>query len=484
MASHTDDSKRIVNIGGPVDEHPRHSTVQVRHVRYRILKIIAMVLVAVLVFAGSVAAATWLNINNAVQSGKIRSLIEGGSDEDAYLDPNSGKPINFVLIGQDTRDGDGNGDVSGDGATEGGLHNADTTMVVQIGADRNYVNLVSIPRDSLVDVPACHTSRETIPAQYGVQFNSIFANAYSVGGDLSSAASCTVNAVNALTGLHISNFIVVDFNGLSKMIDSIDGVDLCFPSDVDDPNTNMHLKKGMHHLNGVEATNYARRRHGNDTDGSDIMRTTRQQYLIKSVLQKAISRNLFTQTSQLYQLVMNAIRSLNFSSGMADTNALMGLALSLRNLKVDRLYSQTVPIMSAPQDPNRVVWTEDAKAVWAKFKEAKPLFGSDDSAGADKQEEQSQAHASEEPTEPAQTEDPSPQPFDDSGSPSQEEKPRLDEKTGLLVHPDGTLTDPETGGVVDPDDGSIKDPNTNQYVGISYRYLNNTICKVPEHSDD
>ena len=114
MASHTDDSKRIVNIGGPVDEHPRHSTVQVRHVRYRILKIIAMVLVAVLVFAGSVAAATWLNINNAVQSGKIRSLIEGESDEDAYLDPNSGKPINFVLIGQDTgiwgRDLDGAGE--------------------------------------------------------------------------------------------------------------------------------------------------------------------------------------------------------------------------------------------------------------------------------------------------------------------------------------------------------------------------------------
>ena len=290
--------------------------------------------------------------------------------------------------------------------------------------------------------------------------------------------------MNALTGLHISNFIVVDFNGLSKMIDSIDGVDLCFPSDVDDPNTNMHLKKGMHHLNGVEATNYARRRHGSDTDGSDIMRTTRQQYLIKSVLQKAISRNLFTQTSQLYQLVMNAIRSLNFSSGMADTNALMGLALSLRNLKVDHLYSQTVPIMAAPQDPNRVVWTEDAKDVWAKFKEAKPLFGSDDAAGADKQETQSPSPASEEPSEVTPTEDPTQQPSNDSSSSTPEEKPRLDEKTGLLVHPDGTLTDPETGGVVDPDDGSIKDPSTNQYIGISYRYLNNTICKVPEHSDD
>lgn len=449
-----------------------------------------MIVVGALVFAGAVAAATWLNINSIVQENKVGSLL---SKEDAYLDPNSGKPINFVLIGQDTRDGNGNGSVSGDGSTEVGLHNADTTMVVQIGASRKYVNLVSIPRDSLVDVPACKTSKDTIPAQYGVQFNSIFANAYSVGGDLSSAASCTVSAVNALTGLDIKNFIVVDFNGLSKMIDAIGGVDLCFPSDVDDENTNMHFTKGMHHLNGIEATNYARRRHGNDTDGSDIMRTTRQQYLIKSVLQVAISKNLFTQTSQLYQLVKNALQSLSFSEGMADTNALMGLAVSLRNLKVDHVYSQTVPIQAAPEDPNRVVWTDAAKEVWAKFKESKPLYGSEeetddtnkDSSKDDLLKEQTSTEsaspsteASKEATETPSQSAESTEGTDTSGQSEQKDEAKLDAATGLLVHSDGTLTDPETGGVVDPEDGSIKDPNTNQYVGISYRYLNNTICKV------
>ena len=62
----------------------------------------------------------------------------------------------------------------------------------------------------------CETSKGTIPAQYNVMFNSIFAGAYKTGGDLSSAASCTLNAVNSLTGLNIQNFIVVDFAGLVK----------------------------------------------------------------------------------------------------------------------------------------------------------------------------------------------------------------------------------------------------------------------------
>ena len=55
-----------------------------------------------------------------------------------------------------------------------GNHQADTTMVAQISADRTKINLVSIPRDSLVDVPQCETTNGTIPAQYNVMFNSIF----------------------------------------------------------------------------------------------------------------------------------------------------------------------------------------------------------------------------------------------------------------------------------------------------------------------
>ena len=172
-------------------------------------------------------------------------------------------------------------------------------------------------------------------------FNSIFAGAYKTGGDLSPAASCTLNAVNSLTGLNIQNFIVVDFAGLVKMIDSVGGVDLCIPQNVNDPYTGLNLDKGMHHLDGVAATQYARIRHGIG-DGSDTSRTTRQQYLIKQLMSEALSKNLFTDTAQLYQLAKSALKSLNISQGMADTAALAGLAMSLKEFHHDQ-----------PADPDR-----------------------------------------------------------------------------------------------------------------------------------
>ncbi len=79
----------------------------------------------------------------------------------------------------------------------------------------------------------------------------------------------------------------------------------------------------------------------------DIMRTTRQQYLIKQLLHEATSKNLFTQSGQLYQLAKTALQSLNLSEGLADITSLVGLATSMVNLSTDRLYSQTVPITTA-----------------------------------------------------------------------------------------------------------------------------------------
>ena len=69
------------------------------------------------------------------------------------------------------------------------------------------------------------------------------------------------------------------------------------------------------------------------------MRTTRQQYLIKQLLHEATSKNLFTQSGQLYQLAKTALQSLNLSEGLADITSLVGLATSMVNLSTDRLYS-------------------------------------------------------------------------------------------------------------------------------------------------
>lgn len=113
------------------------------------------------------------------------------------------------------------------------------------------------------------------------------------------------------------------------------------------------------------------------------MRTTRQQYLIKQLLHEATSKNLFTQSGQLYQLAKTALQSLNLSEGLADITSLVGLATSMVNLSTDRLYSQTVPITTAPQDPNRVVWAPKAADVWARLQQRQPLVDQPDSTAKD-----------------------------------------------------------------------------------------------------
>ena len=431
---------KLPNINGLQDAKPRHS------LGYRVQHHVRTAVAATLVFVGTAAAATWMDVNGIIKNNSVGVIGQGSLNTDAsIIDPNSGKPIEFVLIGQDSRDGAENQAIGGSFDDVIGNHQADTAMIVQISADRKEINLVSIPRDSLVDVPQCETSKGTIPAQYNVMFNSIFAGAYKTGGDLSSAASCTLNAVNSLTGLNIQNFIVVDFAGLVKMIDSVGGVD---------------------HLDGVAATQYARIRHGIG-DGSDTSRTTRQQYLIKQLMSEALSKNLFTDTAQLYQLAKSALKSLNISQGMADTAALAGLAMSLKNFTMTNLQTQTVPVVPAPSDPNRSVWTDEADNLWEKMRAGKPIFDTADSNSGDSSDTSSDNSAS----------------SDDSGTTDSNQSDTTaetpDPVTGLITKSDGTLVDPSTGGTVDPDDGSIHDATTGQYIGLADRYLNATVCAVP-----
>ena len=335
----------------------------------------------------------------------------------------------------------------------------------------------------MVDVPSCSTANGTIPAQYYVQFNSIFANAYSYGGDLASAAGCTVNAVNALTGLDIQEVVVVDFQGLSSMIDALGGVDICIPFDTQDTYTGLDLKRGMQHLDGTQATQYARMRHGTGTDGSDVMRTTRQQYLIKALLNEALSKNLFTNSPQLYQLARAALESLNISDGLADAATLAGLAMSLKNLDSSRLYAQTVPVVADPYNPTaRVVWSDAADAVWEKLRLNQPLTAqSDDAQSSD----DATADSSETPSDTPSDTDASQQTTQDGTDTGTEQTQQAapDPNTGLVTSVDPytlqeVLTDPATGGIVDPETGSISDPLTGQYIGMADQYIMYTFCRV------
>ncbi|MDO4913933.1 MAG: LCP family protein, partial [Bifidobacteriaceae bacterium] len=179
MSSKTSrDNNQLPNIIGLKQKKPRHSLgYRVSHIARTIT---ANALIAILAFTGTVAAATYLDINSTIEQHQVKVISQSKvKTEEKPIDAFAGQPISFVLIGQDTRSGD-NLSVAQEGSED--LHNADTTMVVQISADRSYVNIVSIPRDSMVNAPSCNTSKGTVPARYHVMFNSIFAYGYQYGG--------------------------------------------------------------------------------------------------------------------------------------------------------------------------------------------------------------------------------------------------------------------------------------------------------------
>ena len=468
MASHRRHITKDPNLKGWRTSTPRHS--HAYRISHRLGIMIAAALAVIIVLPATIAAAVWVDFGASINASKVNVIAQSTSSSSPTLvDPNAGKAINILILGQDTRDGSANASIGGSNDDESGLYNADTTMVMQISADRSYINLVSIPRDSLVDVPSCTTSKGTISAQYNVMFNSIFANAWAKGGDLASAASCTMAAVNSLTGMDIQNFIVVDFAGLRDMINAIGGVNICIPVETKDSYTGLSLSKGLHHFNGTQATQYARMRHGTGTDGSDIMRTTRQQYLVKELIKQAMEKNLFTQTSQLYQLAKAALKSLNISSGLASTTVLASLAMSLKNLDTSKLYMMTTPVTAAPSDSNRVVWSSAADAVWGKMRNHTALTEQTTTTSSSSSSSSKSSSSSSSSSSTASS----------SSSASSTATSTVNSKTGLITNSSGQLIDPNTNGIVDPDTGTIYDATTGQSIGIADRYLNSTICAVP-----
>lgn len=442
---------------------------------------ISLTLIALVVFVATFAAAVYADLAHTTGSRAIHIVTTSNGKKNLLpLDHFEGKPINILLLGQDTRSGSTNQQMGG--TADEGEHNADTTMILQISAKRDYMNLVSIPRDTIVSVPACTTGKGTIPARSNVMFNSIFAYGYQSDG-ISGAASCTMQAVKHLTGIDLNAFAAVDFSGMRTMIDALGGVDVCVPLDMSDSYTNLRLSKGWQHLDGTTGTQYARVRHGEGVgDGSDIMRTARQQYLIKQLIRQALSKNILTNSSELYQFAKAAINSVQLSENLADINTLMGLAASLRKFSVSRLYSRTAPITAYPADPNRVQFSDAADSLWELMRQGKAITDSSSSAqgsssGSSSSSDQSSSQTGSGSSSSSDSSSQSQNGTSGSDS-SSSSSSSTSTKAGLTVEADGTLVDPKTQGIVDPDTGFIRDANTGQYIGIADTYLNEVVCGV------
>ena len=148
---------------------------------------------------------------------------------------------------------------------------SDTNMLMRFDAVNKTVDVVSLPRDTLMS--------------NGHKLNSSYNN----GGTEKLRSN-----IEDMLGVPVDFYVSVDLKGFITLIDQIDGVDFDVPEDMDydDPYQDLHIhfKKGLQHLNGQQAMEVVRFRHNNDNTGyggqQDLGRIGTQQAFLKTVAQK------------------------------------------------------------------------------------------------------------------------------------------------------------------------------------------------------
>ncbi|MGI5455358.1 LCP family protein [Streptomyces sp. CA-249302] len=267
---------------------------------------------------------------------------------------------NILLIGSDSRSGDGNARYGRDSGTE----RSDTTILLHLAAGRRTATAISLPRDLMVDVPACLRSDGTRSEPMFAMFN----HAFQMGG-----SACTIRTVEQLTNVRIDHHIVVDFHGFKEMVDAVDGVRICLSRPIHDKAAKLNLPAGRVTLDGEQALGYVRARKSLG-DGSDTDRMDRQQRFLGALVNKVQSNDVLLNPVKLYPVLDAATSSLTTDPDLASLRGLYDLVRGLRDIPTERVQFLTVPRESYVYDSNRDQLVEpEAQKLFERLRKDAPV---------------------------------------------------------------------------------------------------------------
>jgi len=233
--------------------------------------------------------------------------------------------FNILLVGSDTREGQGG---IGKGVGDGGSLN-DVTMLMHVAQDQKSATVVSIPRDMVVPFPKCPKGGGAT----GLPIN----NSLAYGG-----LACTVLVVQNLTGLQIQFAGLITFTGVAAMSEAVGGVDVCVAKAISDPYTGTFLSAGNHTLEGVDALQFLRSRHGVG-DGSDLGRIGSQQVFLSALVRKIKSNDTLTNFGKLYAIAQAATQHITLSQNFTHLDTLVSVALVLKKIPLENIVFVQYP---------------------------------------------------------------------------------------------------------------------------------------------
>src|SRR5580704_9946439 len=269
---------------------------------------IALILstVVILLIAGGAGSYLWLDgkLNRSVTL-PTTSLTSAGT--------------NWLITGSDSRAGLSRAEIDAlhVGFDEGTL-NSDSIMLLHMGSGRPV--LISIPRDSYVDIPGHGWNKINASLAYG-------------------GANLLIQTVENATGLKIDHYMGIGFGGLVSVVNQIGGVQICLKTAISDSYSGVHLSAGCHNLNGDQALAFVRDRHSFATE--DLQRIQDQRAFLSALLKKATSPGVYLNPFTALPFGSTAASSMSVDTG----TSLLDLVHAGSALRVPE--TGTVPIANS-----------------------------------------------------------------------------------------------------------------------------------------
>jgi len=314
----------------------------------RPLGITAAVIAVVVLLASGVLYTRYLHYDHNLT--KAAGVLQPGGSKSAD------GAENVLLVGSDSRSGAGDQFAQAPKGQEQVIgQRSDTVILAHLAKGHQRATLVSLPRDSWINIPAYTDAKGVAHPAHMDKLNA----AFSLGG-----ASLLVKTVQQLTGVHIDHYVEIDFAGFQKMVNSLGGVDVCLARPAHDKNTGINLSAGHHHLDGQQALAYVRQRYGLPL--GDIDRIKRQQAFLAAMVREVESAGTLANPLKLNAFIDALTKSVTVDSGTSAAD-LGKLALKLKGVSSGNVVLTTMPLSGFGKENGQDVDVVDQAKAQALF---------------------------------------------------------------------------------------------------------------------
>jgi len=321
--------------------HSRHAVpgdhVSFRQVFRAVVAVLAALLSVTILVAFGYGWKKYGDLNAGLQTFKLNALNQpvAQGDKSARIQKN-GSAQNILIVGLDDRTGLTPAQIKEYHTGTDHTDSTDSIMIVHVPADGSKATLISIPRETYVDIPGY--KKNLINAAYAD------AKYLGAGGTLKEREAAgfdlLIQTVQQLTGVSINHFVAVGFNGFVSIANAIHGVEVNLCYSQDDRYSGLHVPAGKQRLSGAQALAFVRQRHNiNGGTSSDLTRSERQRYFLAAAFKQVVSIGVLTNPGKLNGLI-SAIKGSFFFD---DKFKLVDFAEQMADLSAGNIIGHVIP---------------------------------------------------------------------------------------------------------------------------------------------